>query len=108
MAFVTSTVLIFYSHTVLDVILNFLAVEAVSYVDNVTFEWTLLGFFGTRMQEDSKRISKQSYKVTMKPGQRNVKALCVLGTFGAILATWVAMVIYLSNIEKEEGYCNTD
>jgi len=61
--------LIMQSTTVLDLLLNFLAMEFVSHLDDVAFVLMREGLFGKELQKEAKKLSNTFYHVRLLPGQ---------------------------------------
>ena len=56
--------LIMQSDDVLELLLNFSAIEFVTLLDDVVFELVREGFFGREMKKEAKRLSKMTYSVS--------------------------------------------
>ena len=61
--------LIMQSTTVLDLLLNFLAMEFVSHLDDVAFVLMREGLFGKELQKEAKKLSNTFYHVRLLSGQ---------------------------------------
>ena len=90
-------VLIIDSATVLDVLLNFAAVEFVSQLDNIAFELAKSGFLGQHNQIEAEELEELTYKVRRKaktPGFIRGLGMCVV--LVVILSLW--LTIYVNQI----------
>jgi len=82
--------LIMQSTTVLDLLLNFLAMEFVSQLDDGVFVLTRAGFFGRTLSEEAKRMSDEDtpYKVTVPCTASFAAATYFIILSGTFFAFW--------------------
>jgi len=83
--------LIMQSTTVLDLLLNFSAMEFVSLIDDVAFSLTTEGFFGNLMEKEAKFLSVVEYRVARKEATWKASLLTVtyfVVLFAVMLTGW--------------------
>ncbi|KAL9187613.1 hypothetical protein ACHAXT_005991 [Thalassiosira profunda] len=83
--------LIMQSDAVLDLLLNFSAMEFVSLIDDVVFALTTEGFFGSRLRGEAKSLSSIKYRIDHPSNARMsslITAAYFIVLFAAMLTGW--------------------
>lgn len=80
------------SETVIDLLLNFTALEFVSQFDEAFFFLSRHGFMGLTCEEMAYTILRKSYTVPRKRFDRSFKMTCMLGFLAALLSGWGAVI----------------
>jgi len=96
--------LIVTSHEVVELLLNFTAVEFVSLLDNVAFLLAKKGFMGTENRSEAMLISKTKYRVTTERKSNPFQRIISLGGIAFMLLSGWAIIfarqlwgVYLPN-----------
>jgi len=91
--------LVMQSETVLDLLLNFSAMEFVSLLDEAAFALIKQGFAGLRLKEVATIVSKTRYYIGGKKSTPYLKLKVALFLLGAMIGGWTAVVI-----QQERGF----
>jgi len=93
MAILVTLVLIVTSESVIEIVLNFTAVNFISYLDDVAFGLALQGKYGPRIEGEAKRITTLPLPACMTRGNKHVRFQFTLVTFGLILISIMIGII---------------
>ncbi len=93
--------LIMRSPSVLDLLLNFSAIEFVTMLDDVLFELASEGFLGRKLKKETKRLSSKSYYVSHEHANSYSAMIVSIAyfvvLFTAFFAGWVVILIKQKN-----------
>ena len=94
------------SSTVLDVLLNFAAVEFVSGLDEAAFFLAQMGFIGKKNQEEAKVVTEFTYKPA-KMSQRKKQWMGFVQTAGLVVVLLIVMSFWgiLQYYQQTGKYC---
>ena len=102
LAMIAALLLIATTDTVIDIILNFTAINFVSTIDDYAFELALSGDFGEALQNESERISKKHLPpcVTRREERKQFHQRVVVGLTSLLLFGLIIFVISVQNSSK--------
>ncbi|KAK1738489.1 hypothetical protein QTG54_010519 [Skeletonema marinoi] len=103
--------LIMRSTTVIDLLLNFLAVEFVSNLDDVVFLLTREGFLGSTLQNEAKKLSDTYYHSRHLSGESthaSASYVCTAVYFVALFALFLIFWCWIVSYQNNGAYlCHT-
>jgi len=98
--------LVMQSSTVLDLLLNFSAMEFVSLIDDVVFGLTTEGFFGRAMKKEAKFVSHSKYYIVSARHSKLISAITA-GYFIVLLAIMLTGWGFIFSKQSSGAYlCN--
>ena len=92
--------LIMTSSTVLDVLLNFAAVEFVAGLDEAVFSLCAMGFLGHTNRLEAAHVSESTYQAVRSRSSKMVRAMGLTGTLVVVLSLWA----YLFSLQVRGVY----
>ncbi|VEU41669.1 unnamed protein product [Pseudo-nitzschia multistriata] len=98
MAAMTAFVLIITAENVIDIVLNFTAVNFISHLDDVAFQLAVLGKYGERLEQEANRIKQIPLPPCMSQGKTHTRFRSTLATCGVLfLGTMIAIMCAQDN-----------
>jgi len=85
---VITFLLIMRSPTVLDLLLNFSAIEFITKLDDTVFELASEGFFGRKLKREAKKLSRESYYVSHECANAYNATIISIAYFVVLLAAF--------------------
>jgi len=93
LAMFVTLLLIVTTENVIEIVLNFAAVNFISYLDDVAFRLALWGKYGPKLEEEANRITNLSLPPCMTRQNRHIRFQCTLVTAAfPLLATMIAII----------------
>jgi len=110
LATLVTLLLIITSESVIEIVLNFAAVNFISYLDDVAFGLALWGKYGPRLEDEANRITKLSLPPCMTRGNKHkrfqftlaIAAVTLLATMIAIISAQASSDIWLTKVLRVE------
>mmetsp|Transcript_13568 Transcript_13568/g.38164 ORF Transcript_13568/g.38164 Transcript_13568/m.38164 type:complete len:1360 (-) Transcript_13568:377-4456(-) len=110
LASATALLTIVASETVIDIVLNFTALNFISHIDDVAFELAMDGRYGPKLEAEAKRIAELELPRCVSKGNnlRRFKrtlvaaALCLLGMLAAIIYGQESKNVWLTKVLRVE------
>ena len=100
MGLAVTFMLVVTSATVLNVLLNFAAVQFVTSLDEAIFELSEMGFLGRRNQREAALVAESTYRVECNRGSKLSRGMGLTGILAIVLSIWV----YLYSLQVRGAY----
>eukprot|EP00984_Skeletonema_dohrnii_P022937 scaffold12054_cov112-Skeletonema_dohrnii-CCMP3373.AAC.4 len=101
---VITFLLIMRSSSVLDLLLNFSAIEFVTNLDNVVFELAKEGFLGHTLKKEAKKLCRKSYYVNIEYANSYNAMVVSLGYFIVLFASFFGGWLYIYKQQRIGEY----
>ncbi len=107
LAMLAALLLIATTDSVIDIILNFTAINFISNIDDHAFELALSGDFGEALQKESERISKEDLPpcVTRREERKQVYQRVVVGLTSLLL---FGLIIFVMSVQNSSNHWVTE
>ncbi|VEU37288.1 unnamed protein product, partial [Pseudo-nitzschia multistriata] len=99
-AMLATLLLILISDSVIDIVLNFTAVNFISELDNVAFDLARKGKYGRTLEDEAKRIETLVLPPCMSRCDKMKRFLFAVGVSGVILLSMAGAVIHAQDSKK--------
>jgi len=100
MAIFVTLLLIMTSDSVIEIVLNFAAVNFISYLDNVAFGLALWGKYGLKLEKEANRITNLPLPTCMTRGNKYTRFQCTLVTFAFPLLAIMTAIAWVQASDR--------